>query len=736
LIPAVIDNSIKERPDFERPMMHQEPVILPPLRILLLEDDSADAELILEQLSKERLNAQVKRVQTGPDFTEALDSRQFDLILADCKLYSFSGFAALEQVKSKAPDIPFIFVSGTLGEEVAVESLKKGATDYILKHQLIRLGPAIRRALREVKERQAREQALQALRRNEQDLSDFFEHAPVGFHCTGPDGRILKVNQAELNMFGYKLEDYLGHHFSEFHVNKQAAEMKFARLLKGESIIDLEALIVCKDDSIKSVLITSNGLWEHGKFVHSRTFTRDITSHRRAEMQTAAFSKLGRHLSSASTQAEAAHNIAAIADELFGWDAFVLDLYFSEDDTVQTLLRVNTRNGRKIEAAPDASGTRPPTPITRRVISAGAELILKDSPTTKLPEETDFDDATHSSASIMRVVISSRQEVIGILAIHSYRVRAYEQGDLNTLHVFADYCGGALKRIRAEEKLMVLNTQVLNAARRAGMEEVANSVLHNVGNVLNSVNVSSTLMSETLSKSKLGGLENVSALLKEHRKDLAAFLQNDAQGRQIIDYIDVLAQCWSNERSTLTRESGTLNKNIQHIKNIISRQQSLTGLSGFVEPVSITETVEDALTVFSFDLKRIDAVIHRDFHVHQTVVTDRLKLMLVLVNLVSNARDALSECTNQTKQLKVSTQQTESTFEITVTDNGIGIAPENLTRIFSHGFTTKANGHGFGLHSSALAVGDMGGSLSVSSDGPGTGACFTLSLPLKPEVTT
>src|SRR5262245_17797616 len=127
--------------------MHQESFNPLPLQILHLEDDDADAELIQERLSREQLNAKVKRVNNGSGFAKPLEEQSFDVILADCKLRSFDGFAALEQAKTKAPKTPFIFVSGTLGEEIAVESLINGATDYILKHQLIRLGPAVRRAL-------------------------------------------------------------------------------------------------------------------------------------------------------------------------------------------------------------------------------------------------------------------------------------------------------------------------------------------------------------------------------------------------------------------------------------------------------------------------------------------------------------------------------------------------------------------------------------------------------------
>jgi PAS domain S-box-containing protein len=143
-----------------------------PLRILLLEDDRRDAELIQELLEVDHLVCEVTHVQTRAEFLAALENADIDLILADYKLPSFDGLSALKLAQSARPDLPFIFVSGTLGEDVAIEALKIGATDYVLKTRLSRLVPSVQRALREARERAERKKAEEALRRSEMYLAE------------------------------------------------------------------------------------------------------------------------------------------------------------------------------------------------------------------------------------------------------------------------------------------------------------------------------------------------------------------------------------------------------------------------------------------------------------------------------------------------------------------------------------------------------------------------------------
>src|ERR671921_327795 len=194
------------------------------LRVLNLEDSSLDAELVHATLNDGGVECEILRVQTHADFVAALESGGFDLILADYSLPSFDGLSALEVAQEMSPDVPFVLVSGALGEERAIEALKSGATDYVLKQRLERLVPAVQRALREAEERTERKRAEEALRESEERFRATFEQAAVGISHNSLDGRWLRVNQRLCDIVGYSREELLEKTFQDITQPKQAGE--------------------------------------------------------------------------------------------------------------------------------------------------------------------------------------------------------------------------------------------------------------------------------------------------------------------------------------------------------------------------------------------------------------------------------------------------------------------------------------------------------------------------------
>jgi len=254
-----------------------------PLRVLLIEDSEDDAALVVRELKRGGFEPTCDRVDTARELDSALARTEWDLIISDHTIPGFGSLEALELLKAKELDIPFIVVSGTIGEEMAVQAMKAGASDFVMKSHLARLVPSIERELREAWSRRARRRAEEALRRGQQELTDFFEHATVGLHWEGPDGVILRVNQAELDMFGYARDEYLGHRLSEFCVDEGIAEDMLQRLHRGETLNNYEARVRCRNGVVRDVLLNANVLWENGKFIHSRCFTRDVTDRKRGE---------------------------------------------------------------------------------------------------------------------------------------------------------------------------------------------------------------------------------------------------------------------------------------------------------------------------------------------------------------------------------------------------------------------------------------------------------------------
>lgn len=276
-----------------------------------------------------------------------------------------------------------------------------------------------------------------------------------------------------------------------------------------------------------------------------------------------------------------------------------------------------------------------------------------------------------------------------------------------------------------------INQDQFEKARQLGMAEISASVLHNVGNVLNSINISAETIKEKNLNSQLVSLPKLSALLSEHEADLADFFTKDPRGLKTVYFLNKLADYWKVENQLVREEIASLLGNIQVIKNIINTQQDLSKNLGTEQSISIHELLDEALLIAGFEA-RGDIDVQRDYHKIGPIKIDKVKFMQVLVNLLRNAKDALYESKNPIKRLKLTTDSINNhKVQIQITDNGIGIPPENLTKIFSYGFTTKKSGHGFGLHTSALSVNELGGEMHVSSEGHNKGTTFTLILPYK-----
>jgi signal transduction histidine kinase len=297
------------------------------------------------------------------------------------------------------------------------------------------------------------------------------------------------------------------------------------------------------------------------------------------------------------------------------------------------------------------------------------------------------------------------------------------------------WIGSLRRQVRVQTDVIRQNHKELaKASREAGMAEVATSILHNVGNVLNSVNTSAGLLAELARAPKAREIAKVTKLLESHRGDLAGFLLREHGAEPLLAYLKALTEQVDLERATMLRELQELTQNIDHIKEIVAMQQTYAKVSGVVDYQSVPALIDDALRMHSAVLLRHEVRVVRQFDPLPDMLLDRHKLLQILINLISNAKYALSGSVAEERRLTLGAHLNgDNVLRISVADNGTGIAKENLARIFSHGFTTRSDGHGFGLHSGALAAREMGGTLRANSDGPGKGATFTLELPAWPK---
>jgi PAS domain S-box-containing protein len=551
------------------------------LRILHLEDDPDFSALVQVLLEKEGIKTELALVSSRSEFETAVTRPDFDVILADYLLPNYNGIEALRCAREKCPQIPFLLISGTIGEQAAIESLKSGATDYVLKMVPERLVPAILRAVQESEERFQRRKIETELVRREKYFRTLTENAldvvtvvnkeghflyntpsvkralgydpkdlkgqnAFGFvhsedlprvqkgfqnglekpgcswtmewrvrHADGSwrhleavihnrlddpeveavvvnsrditdrkaaeeclrdserqyrlmfDGNpnpmwivdqeslaFLEVNEAAVLHYGYSRKEFLGLTMREIRspgeVEAVAEFVRSAGAFGASS--DRIWRHIKKDGSVLQVEIKWSPILFRGRKAYL-TMANDVTERQRIEHRDAALSKLGQSLSSATSPAEAARIIRAVADELFCWDAFTLDLYSIEKERVYPILNVDTNlEGVRFEI-PSPNRGREPSRMARRIVDGGAELILRELPLVMPEDVLPIGDTSRPSASLMLAPVRNRTKVIGILSIQSYTLKAYDQQDLNTLQTLADHCGGALERIHAEQAL-------------------------------------------------------------------------------------------------------------------------------------------------------------------------------------------------------------------------------------------------------------------------------------------
>lgn len=267
-----------------------------------------------------------------------------------------------------------------------------------------------------------------------------------------------------------------------------------------------------------------------------------------------------------------------------------------------------------------------------------------------------------------------------------------------------------------------------DASRRAGMAEVASNVLHNVGNILNSVNVATQLLGDTLRSSKGKGLTKLAHLLEEHAGNLAPFFA-EQRGQQLPRYLGALAEALEQERQIMIEEADAVSSNLDQIRMVIAAQQSTAQAVPVQEKVNLGQLIDEALSSASAGAEGSVEVL-RQFELREPIQVDRFRLLRMLESLLSNAYHAVSR--QPAKRIEIRTRAaSDGRFIVEVADSGYGLSSEKLTRIFSHGYSTKLGGQGFGLHVSACTALEMGGRLTAHSDGTGRGACFRIELPMK-----
>ena len=546
---------------------------------------------------------------------------------------------------------------------------------------------------------------LQNLRQLEMLHRNTFEQAPIGIAYADKEGRFIRVNPAFGEMLGYapaELENIaIGKLTYEADFGHNAAEIE--RLWRGEiDAYSLEKRYLRKDGSPVWVRVTAAlVLDESGAPNCSVGFLEAISD--RKQMQQA-MEQSRNLLSSVISDVPVAIMACDRSGQMFLSNSAAVKLFSIDTSTASGEASGDSK--RQIEVFLPDGVTRVPieeTPLPRALRGeqvSNVELILVE-PGGK----------ARTTLGSARQIFGAGGECLGAVAVAQ---------DIT-------------ERKDAELELERTHKQLLDASRFAGMAEVASNVLHNVGNVLTSVNVSANLVSECVRDAKVAGLGRAAAMLKEREKDLAVFLTMDERGRKLPAYLSQLADHLQGNQKLALKELAALRDNIEHIKETVAMQQSYAKLCGVSEIVAVNALIEDSLRMNAAALTRHGVSVNREIDGGVPAISvDKHKVLQILVNLIRNAKYACDDTERQDKQITIRVNTVGARIRIAVIDNGVGISPENMSRLFRHGFTTRKTGHGFGLHSGALAAKELGGSLTAHSDGLGCGASFTLELPIEP----
>ena len=761
------------------------------LRLLILEDDPYDAELEVATLEEADYACEWQRVETQAEFLAHLDAPDYDLILADYSLPAFDGLTALKLVIERGLDLPFILVSGTLGEETAIESLKAGATDYVLKGRLSRLGPVVRRALHEKEEQQQRKQAEEALRESEEKYRDLVERANDGITII-QDTLLKYVNPRLAEITGYTIEEMIDTPFTKYiHPDKLPKVVdRYKRRMAGEDVTPIYETALRHRDGSRIDVEFNAGISTYQEMPANLVFIRDITERVRAEESLRRSEERYRAVVEYQTdlicrflpdstltfvnQAYCRYH-GKQCEELVG-HSFMLHILpgdrgrvtqhlasFSQEMPVGTIEHRAVAAGGKV---------RWQHWINRPIFDEQGDLIEFQSVGRDITERKQAQDERdrllvqiREQAQQVQQIVDTVPEGVLLLDADGRVVLANPVAEKDLVALASAKVGDTLTRLGDRPLVELLTSpprglwhevaiigrrfEVIARPLETGAEpegarpEPALSATE--GLVEGWVLVIRDVTREREIQQRIQQQERLATV-----GQLAAGIAHDFNNimATIILYAQMLPQ--TEDMSPLSRERlATINQQATHAVNLIQQILDFSRRSVLErQPMDLLPLVKEQVKLLERTLPEnieIKLVYGRDEY---TVYADPTRVQQVTMNLAVNARDAMPEggklrfglerIPTLPPGLRPSPPQAGGTeggewVQMTVSDTGTGIPPDMLPHIFDPFFTTKAPGKGTGLGLAQVhgIVKQHEGEIDVKSQ-VGQGTTFTVYLPALP----
>ena len=664
------------------------------LRILSIEDDPNDTMLIQELLETEGMVCEVTRVDTLAAFMASVEQGGVELILADYTLPSFDGISALKFAIKACPDVPFIFVSGTLGEEVAIEALKIGATDYVLKTRLSRLVPSVQRALREATQKAERKRAEESLRQNETYLAEAQRLSRTGSWAWTPaTGDIRYWSEECYRVLGFDPQGGLPRFatvFQRIHPDDQARTMEaLERTGREGREFQLNYRIVHPGGEIRDIHAVGHPVIRaSGEVVELVGTLMDVTEQNRAEGLRAGESRILKMIVRDAPLTEILENLVRVVEAQF--TGLLCSVVLLDEDGLHlrhgaapslpqpyTKAIEGLRIGPKAGSCGTAMYRREPVVVTD---------ILQDPLWEPYREVAELYGLR---ACWSTPIVAHSGKTLGSFAMYYREPRSPSVAETHALEMATHIAGIAMERKLAREereRLRQAQADIAHINRVTTMGELTASLAHEIKQPM--------AAAVTDARTCLRWLRRDDPDMAEACEAASRLVADVTRATEIIDRISLLFQKGAAQR----------------------------------EPVDVNTLVREMIVLLRSEAARYSISIASDFAEDVPwVMADRVQLQQVFMNLMLNAIDAMKN-TSAPRELTISSQRVkDGRLLILVSDTGIGL-PEQAEQIFSPFFTTKPNGTGMGLPICRSIIESHGGRL-WGTPSSGRGATFQFTLP-------
>jgi len=367
---------------------------------------------------------------------------------------------------------------------------------------------------------------------------------------------------------------------------------------------------------------------------------------------------------------------------------------------------------------------------------AEPEQLAQDVFAAQIQAEQWFDasDSGSGPKSLLGMTVRLESRLVGLLLLINESLEdAFGEAQAEAMRGFREHAVAAALRAKTLKDVVDAQKALVGAAHKSGMAEIAAHVLHNMGNALNSIQVSAQIIHETASRRRERELlERVVGLIQTQREALGPFFTQDKRGKIALNTLEKIAYSWRSQSEKLQKECDQLQDELLSMTGFLREHQRYAFDQAMVEETDLNQLVQETLELDAYLLKEQNISVHREFQPLPALELEKSKFRLTLLCLMENACEAIRDAEEAGRgQIVLRTRSVENGVVLELADNGVGIAQEYLDKVFLQGFTTKPEGRGMGLHYAANAMSEVSGSIKVVSEGPGKGASVRLFFPLR-----